>query len=245
MSKVIKSNRLIFDTPIKLVQTAIIDSESADDTKDIVAETEKIVRELLEQAEVRAGAIIKEAKDEAEAIRRKVLAEADDLKASAIKEGFNEGLVNGKKQVEAEKQQVLSEANGLLAEAIEKKNNYMAEVKEEIIELAIGIAEKLIYQQLTLAPTSILPIVKAMLDEAKPDHHSSIIIYVSSEVKEELIMELEKKQLWPVDKLSIEIDCDLAKGDCILATSTGTYKLKIAESIEKIKDILIGADINE
>jgi flagellar assembly protein FliH len=211
----------------------------------IISETEELVRILLQKADRKANEIINQAKAEVQELLANAAEEAKKIKEQAYQKGYQDGHEAAEKQMEGMKQQILAEVSQLHHEATRKKDNYLLEVKEDLIELAIDTAQKIIYQQLALQPDAILAIVDNALKEANPNMQERIIIQVAPDSLHALTEAISGNKIsWPADRLEVEANPDLTPGSCIVIAPGGTYQLIIEETIEKLKELFQGAEIN-
>lgn len=232
---------------LKLIETVLEEElDLSDEPGQIIAETEELVKELLLKAETKAKKTIENANDKAQQLIAKATLESENIKNDAYQEGYDKGFAVAQQEVEKAKQKTLRKANSVLEEAEKKKRDYLLEVKPQIVDLAINIAEKLIFQQLTLQTDAIQEVVNELIKKASPDTNDVIVIQVAPESMPVLTEALEANKLsWPAEKVKLETSHSLTIGSCIILTSNGTYQLKIEEAITKIKELILGAEIYE
>ncbi|MBS4024760.1 MAG: hypothetical protein KGZ96_03690 [Clostridia bacterium] len=244
MSRIIKSNRLIISPSVEL---GIFEpNNNIPEPVNIISETEEMVRILLQKADRKANEIINQAKAEVQELLDNAADEAKKIKEQAFQKGYEDGHEAAEKQMEGMKKQILAEVDQLHHEAARKKDNYLLEVKEDLIELAIDTAQKIICQQLTLQPDAISAIVNNVLKEANPKMQERIIIQVAPNSLHALGEAISHNKIsWPADRLEVEANPDLTIGSCIIIAPSGTYQLIIEEAIEKLKKLFQGAEINE
>lgn len=246
MSKVIKSNRLIIAKPFELRQETVEHITHSETAATIIEETEQTVKKILEKAKEQSAKMVAEATGKAEGIKSQALAEVDTIKQNAFEQGYSQGIQQAKSEIEQERDSLLDNANQILAEAKKKKENYLAEVKEEIVELALEIAAKVIFQQIKTEPDAIVEIANHLIEYARPESQTTIVIEVAPEEEQKLMTALEDRQIfWQRDKVKIIGNKKIGIGNCSIATTKGTYSLTIQEALTKLKEILLGAEISE
>jgi flagellar assembly protein FliH len=244
LSKIIKSNRLVVAPPS---EPGFFESnKNISEPMNIISETEELVRVLLQKADRKANEIIDQAKAEVQELLVSAAEEAEKIKEQAYHIGYQDGKTAAEAQTEGMRQQILAEASRLYDEVASKKNSYLAEVKEEVVELAIDIAKKIIHQEITLEPETISAIVNNVLIEANPNKQDRLIMQVSPDNLQGITEAIRSNKIsWPADRLEVETNPDLAYGSCVIIAPGGTYQLLIEESIDKIKELFLGAEIYE
>ena len=153
-----------------------------------------------------AEEIIEAAKSDGQRLKEETIAECESLKIEAIEVGKQEGLA-------LYHQQIL-----LLDQKIKQVEH---ETQKLVLPLALKAAKKIVGEQLTLHPETIVDIVMQCLKPVRQNHE--IKIFVSKEDKEALEQEKEKiKELFDhLRILTIEEREGLTKGSCIIETEAG------------------------
>ncbi|MBZ4682669.1 MAG: flagellar assembly protein FliH [Fusobacteriaceae bacterium] len=193
-------------------------------------ELEMQMESLKNEAENEAYRIIEEARAEAEK-------ESNDIKAKAWDEGYKEGYEAGKNQVLLNSSNVFSNVQRVLEEAMNEKEIMLNNSKEEIINLIIKIAEKVIKVEVKNKE-----ILKQNLLEALKNISVSpkITIYVNweqvqyaKELKEEM-----KSKFYNIEEFNILEDKSLTPGGCVIETQMGRVDASIETQLETIIDKL-------
>jgi type III secretion protein L len=159
-----------------------------------------------------AHEILERTRADAEAYRAETEAECAELRESAKKEGFQEGLVQLNEQIiglDQEKKRIRHEMNKL------------------ILPLALKAAKKIVAKELETTPETIVNIVLQALAPVLQNHR--ITIYVNKADKE--ILDAEKtrlrEKLEQVESLSIKERDDVSPGGCIIETESGIINATI------------------
>lgn len=251
MSRVIKS-ALWQEEPKIVERPAILFKKNEQETVEAVSveaqmillqEKEEQAKKMLADAESLRNAIFAEAQQEAAAIKADALAEAEKIKAEAREqgqaEGFEEGRQTALKQVEEEQRETLDEANAkaerTMNAAREEMKNCMVLAEREIVEMVMGIVEKVLPQHFIDAPQIILPLVRKALE--KVSDQSGIIIRVSPDNYEFVLMARNEFQamLSGNDPLQVQADASLGRGDCVVESLNGSVDARLATQMELIK----------
>jgi type III secretion protein L len=150
--------------------------------------------------------LLKEAKEDVVRLQEETDVECARLKKEAEEEGLQQGLVK---------------FNTQLIYLDQKVKEMQHEMQKLILPLALKAAKKIVGEQLSLNPETIVEIVLQALKPVRQNHE--IKIFVSKEDKEALESSKEKlKALFDhLRILTIDEREDLAKGSCIIETESG------------------------
>ena len=159
-----------------------------------------------------AHEILRCAQEDAEHHKELVQQECLQLKAEAIESGFAEGL---------------SKFNEHLIHFDKQLHLIRMELQKQILPLALKAAKKIVGEQLTLRPETIVEIVIQTLTPVTQNHRFTI--YVNKVDKE--ILEAHKPQikniLEQVQVLTIAERNDIAPGGCVIETESGIINASI------------------
>ncbi|MEK7339360.1 MAG: FliH/SctL family protein [Candidatus Rhabdochlamydia sp.] len=164
--------------------------------------------------------LIEHAQEDIVLYKQKVEKECKKLRAQAKQQGFDEGL----------------EQFGTYITDLEKKMLFWySELQKKVLPLALQAAKKIVSQQLSLDPETIVRIVSETLKSVKqsPD----ITIYVNKLDKE--ILEANKptlkKNLEQVKTFTIQERDDIEQGGCVIETDSGIINAKIDKLWESLE----------
>ena len=115
----------------------------------------------------RAG-MPEEYRREMEQLRESMIREVEQERQLAVQKGYEEGYTagfeEGKKEAEARCRQLIQEAAEQLEQARRSARKIVAASEKTIVELAVGVAEKLLRSQLEMAPEKVVAIVKEAIN---------------------------------------------------------------------------------
>lgn len=178
---------------------------------------EEQAQALLDEAQRQASATIGNAQKEAAKIINQAKAEAEELKIQAQQQGYQSAL----QQAEAEASNIRMQAQQVLQQAEEVRKETFAVMEQEIINLAVEIAEKFLATKLNLDPDVVVDTAKEALHLVKD--REQITIYVNPEDigpyigrKPELAQMLSDRA-----SLSIIADAKVNPGGCLIKTEQG------------------------
>ena len=159
-----------------------------------------------------ANEILEKARQDAEDYHAATEAECIELRETAKKEGYQEGL---------------EQLNANIIGLDQEKKRLRHEMNKLILPLALKAAKKIVAKELEMKPETIVDIVLQTLSPVLQNHQ--ITIWVNKADKE--ILENEKSRikdkLEQVDSLSIKERDDVAQGGCIIETESGIINASI------------------
>jgi type III secretion protein L len=178
-----------------------------------VFEAHQEAQNILDNAQRRAAELIEEAKRKGE-----------ELHEEAIESGRQEGL----KKVTEE-----------LAKAHIQRGNMIARAEEEIVRLALKIAEKIIGKDLDRDPTLVTSICSNAIENVR--NAQSMILRVNP--KDAAILRERRKQMMEmigrVKDVTIKEDPDVEQYGCVIETDSGTIDAKLSTQLEMLLNVLV------
>jgi flagellar assembly protein FliH len=204
----------------------------------ILAETEIMVRDLLDKARFQVQEILKQAHDESEQIKQLAREESSKIKENSRQEGYKDGKSKAIKEMDQTRRTILDEARVTLEQAQKEREEMLNEVEPQVLQLAVSIARKVICRELTSEPESIKEIVREALLRAKGT--GELVIKVHESFCEPLSNNLTK--IIPSSeghrKYRVEADDTVEPGGCIVVTSAGYIDAQITSQLEKVEESL-------
>ncbi len=264
MSKVIKSGHLKFESPRlinhfpaaeaaasiapeELLQPddVPVDVEQVkEQAEEIIKETEQMVKELLGTARQEAEKIIKSAKAEAEAVIQEGQGKAKEAKDQGFNEGWQVGYTESVKKAEEEMKGSLLAAERTLAEAKEERTKIICEAENEIVQLAVMVAQKVINHEVTTHSELIVGIVKKALEKVRD--REEILIRVSPDDIDMVIDNQEEvvSGTKGIKKMKMLADNGITAGGCVIETSNGTVDARVERQLSEIEHSLLEVNSN-
>lgn len=131
-------------------------------------------------AEIEAQNIIDTAKNEATRIIEETQNKSQELfnqaQAEGMKAGYDAGYEKGLSQVQDDFINQVKSVDIIAKSAFRVKNEIIVSAEQEVIQLSITIAEKLVRQKFDIQPEIILNIVKAAINELKDKEEIKIVV---------------------------------------------------------------------
>ena len=182
--------------------------------------------ETLDDAHAQAGAIIASAH-----------ADAVEIRNRAAEEGYRDGLARATAQTAEAIEAVIS----LTQEASEQKWALINGAEENIVDLALDIAAKIVAEHVEVNPNIVTNIAKKALHLAVEREH--IVIRVNLEDLE--VMKAAKEDLMcamdGIQKIELIADRRIKRGGCVIETSAGNIDAGIESQLNEVKQSLRGA----
>ncbi|MFY9115398.1 MAG: FliH/SctL family protein [Dethiobacteria bacterium] len=227
-------------------------------TQTAVDDSKETIRLELENIEK----LREETQAELSRLKTALLEEVEEFKAKAIKEGREEGyeegygkgyalgFEEGKKlalqeleDLKEEARDNIKEAQRYVEEARKKSREIVASSEKTVIELAMAVAEKLLFDQLDLAPEKVLNIVREAISKV-PDGET-VKVFVSGQDYDICLRhgeELKKKfaKIRPnfksIEFLPVE---EMPRGSCRVESESGAVEFFLEKEKEQLREAMM------
>ena len=183
-------------------------------------EAELIIANAEKKANKLSDEIISTARNQAKTFehdtREKLKVEAEQVREEAKQQGYEQAI----KEAQLEADGIIQEANDIKQDAINEKEEMLANVEPEMVNLMIDILDHLIGVEKETNKKTITTLIKSGLARANPS--GKITIHVSPEDypavdKNDLFQELDT-----MAELEVIEDPSVRKAGCIIETEIGT-----------------------
>ena len=179
-----------------------------------------------------------EARQEAQAIVERARRQAAEIiaEAEAQKEVFvDEGREIGR-------QEVLAQAEEIKARAHLVRDQMLLDAKDDILELALKVAEKIIGRDLERDPEIIVDICATAIETTRAN---KAMVLKMNPADAAVLRENQKDLLGRVGQLvaiAIKEDPEVGQGGVIIQTDGGTTDAQLDTQIEMLRQVLLNAD---
>ncbi|SHF51532.1 flagellar assembly protein FliH [Ornithinibacillus halophilus] len=182
--------------------------------------------------------VLQETTDEVEKLKLAWEEEKVHLQETVKQEAYQEGLKLGKEEGLHQYTEHIEKVNALVETARNEYHNLLDNSDQDIIDLAIHIAEKILYQKLDEKPENFFPLVHKAIEDIKD--HSVISIHLNPENYELVIKQKEELMQIIGDKvdLSIYISEKATIGSCIIEYPYGKIDASIDTQLNEIRQVL-------
>ncbi|MBI3014048.1 MAG: hypothetical protein HYY65_03050, partial [Candidatus Tectomicrobia bacterium] len=181
------------------------------------------------------SASAQEALSETEAILRQATEEAARLKEQARSEGLAQGLAEARQQVEERLAPAIAAFLKAGEELGQLRRQLIERQEKEVIELALAIARKVIHQEVTQNPQTIVGILKAILQETVDREELKVHLNpedfdVGMECRDSLLASVEG-----IKSLSLERDPNISRGGVVVETHLGEIDGRVERQLDEIE----------
>ncbi len=173
---------------------------------------------------------ISQVKSEAERIIDQAMSEADAVREEAREAGRQEGRAEASSRIE--------EAMETLNQAVKERKTIIKDSEQEILRLAIKVAEQIIRSEVSLHRDVCLNIVAEAI--SRVSDREQIIVKVNREDAEYLKRYKDRLagMLDGVKSFSILEDSGIEPGGCVIETNLGFIDAKISTKLKSIEEAL-------
>jgi flagellar assembly protein FliH len=192
---------------------------------------------LLDDASRNAEMLLADAHDRARALIEDAAARADAIAQDARKRGHDEGFDAGRQSADAEMNDMLVTMRGLLEMARVERHKLIEEAEPELVRLALGIAERVLHQQVALDRGVVVEMAKVAI--ARLIERDTVTVRVNPadlermrEHRDELIA------IGDIRNLRVVEDKRVDRGGVVVDSETGTIDARIGTQLEEARKIL-------
>lgn len=243
MSKVYKSSYVSIGTPKPIVNIfanqakKVAEAEAGKKDEASCRDEGDAANSIIEDAKQMYLRIIEEANKEAQEITKAAEFEAQKLILSSNEEGYKKGYESGYFEGIGEAQSLINDAAAVKEFLDKRKGSLYREIEDEVLQLVLSIAKKVIGSELEQNKEAILSLINQALQKCA--FKQKLVLKISPH-DSDLIIENKNRICMMVEGVSdIEIvsDLSLAKGSCIVETPSGEINSSIDVQIKEIEKI--------
>jgi flagellar assembly protein FliH len=194
-------------------------------------------QDVLDEAQRNADALLADAHDRGRALVEDAAARADAIAQDARKRGHDEGFHAGREAADREMNDMLATMRGLLEMANVERHKLMEEAEPELVRLALGIAERVLHQQVALDRGVVIEMAKVAI--ARLIDRDTVTVRVNPsdlermrEHRDELIA------MGDIRNLRVVEDQRVDRGGVVVDTDAGTIDARISTQLEEARKIL-------
>lgn len=211
-------------------------------------QTENDYEKIIEEAKVEAKKIrdeaIKQAKTDAqetlEELKKQTYDEAYEMGfKQGVSKGHEEGYLNGEKESEL----IRKQAKMVLDHAHQSAKDMIDKNEDEIIDLAVHIAEQIILTTLSKNDESLIKMAQDACSEFKNKKHVIISVNPSKKALFDSNIEVFEK-ICPNTIFTIIEDEKISDEGCVLESDAQVVDTQITGQLEKVKEALMEMEAN-
>ena len=153
-----------------------------------------------------------------------------NIKESAWKAGFDEGLARGEKEgrgdAAKQHQLQLSQLQSTVSQLLAYRSTIRTEVEREVVDLAFAAARRILRREATLDRSAAAGIVRACMDEKSNAEITRILVHPD---------DLEQVRLSVGPNIAVGASQDVARGGALLETKSGTLDARIDSQLDELQ----------
>lgn len=219
------------------------------DVDDEQAIAEDNINSMMESYENIAQGILNNARAKADKLLAQTLTDVQIMKEDAYREGYDSGYEEGSKngykdaydeeivKARLEAEQIVDSANNTLMAAKEEYERYMEENKDNILNLAFSIAQRILKREIERFDGMDSAVLDALENSKGAE---SVIIRANSTYVDSLKDKIADYQYKMGKQCSIMVlpDDNLEKGIAVIERSNGRAEIDVNKGLENIASVL-------
>ncbi|MBV8581902.1 MAG: hypothetical protein JOZ86_14870 [Candidatus Eremiobacteraeota bacterium] len=192
---------------------------------------------ILDDAARNAEALLADAHDRARALIEDGAARADAIAQDARRRGHDEGFTQGRETADREMNDMLVTMRGLLEMARAERHKLIEAAEPELVKLALGIAERVLHQQIALDRGVVVEMAKVAI--ARLIERDTVTVRVNPadlermrEHRDELIA------IGDIRNLRVLEDQRVDRGGVVVETDAGTIDARVSTQLDEARKVL-------
>ncbi|WP_246469869.1 FliH/SctL family protein [Cohnella nanjingensis] len=209
----------------------------------ILQDAEQTAERMLAQAREEAAQIRSEAEQETSRWWDERRADDEALRASASREGYDEGSRQGAEEAErrirGQMDEALQEALSIVRQAYVERENLIAEAEHFVVELSSQIAGKIVGRKLEESPELAVSLMAEALSRRKEQGVITLCVAPSQfafvqAAKEDLTLSIDSQA-----ELHILPDPSVKDGGCVIRSAFGSIDARLDTQLTTIRQELL------
>lgn len=166
-----------------------------------------------------------------DARNRELERQAQDRVQAAHQRGLQEGEAAGRQQAAAQLQPVLEKLARTIEEIAGTRSRLRHQAEEDVVKLALAIARRILYRELTTDPSALLGLVRAALD--KLDGRG--IHRVRANAQDASVLQQHFQSAGLPYKIEVFADPALQRGAAVFETEHGSLDASVDTQLNEIE----------
>ena len=161
-----------------------------------------------------------------------------EIQEKAMKQGFEKGERAGRESERKRLEHLLDALEKAVSELNRVKQELYRSAETEAVELALAIAEKVVFHEVSVNRETVLDVLRNALD--KVDGREEIRIRVNSEdlkIMNESGFEV-KEEAGNIREVIVEGDDTIERGGCLIETGFGNIDARLHSRLQAVEDLL-------
>ncbi len=194
-------------------------------------------QEVIDTAARSAETIVTEAEERARGIAGDAERHAAELAQAARRDGRDAGYTDGLAAAQTEMADMLESLRELITAVRDERHVLLASAEPELVRLAVGIAERVLHQQIALDGGVVVEMAKAAI--ARIVDRDKITVRVNpADIERMRGHRDELLALGDVRTMRVIEDQRVDRGGVILETDAGSIDAKISTQLNEVRNIL-------
>jgi len=193
--------------------------------------------QLLDDAARGAEQLLADAHERARALVEEASSRAGTVTAEARKRGHDDGFAAGRAAADAEMNAMLTTMRGLLEMARAERQKLIRDAEPEVVRLALGIAERVLHQQIALDRGVVVEMAKTAI--GRLIERDTVTVRVNPadlermrDHRDELIA------IGDIRNLRVVEDQRVDRGGVVVDTGAGTIDARISTQLDEARKVL-------
>ena len=192
---------------------------------------------VLDEAERDAEAVLADAHERARALIEDAAGRADTIAQDARKRGHDDGFHAGRAAADAEMNDMLVTMRGLLEMARVERHKLIEEAEPELVRLALGIAERVLHQQVALDRGVVVEMAKTAI--ARLIERDTVTVRVNPADLERMRDHRDELMaIGDIRNMRLLEDKRVDRGGVVVETDAGTIDARIGTQLDEARKIL-------
>ncbi|WP_225743895.1 FliH/SctL family protein [Marinilactibacillus sp. Marseille-P9653] len=207
------------------------ESDTSEETQEVLLEKKRILNHAYSKKEE----LLEQAKQEAEAIKQQAYQTAfQQGQEAGYQEGYTLGMKEGFEQGKRESEALKQEGRDLIVQAQLEVEQYSQDKKEELLKLAVHMAEKIVHEQINHNDEGILSLIHPILHQLDREE-DFISITVNPAVRNQIQANLASlKNQYTGVRFAVLQDSSIEPIGCIVESAHKVIDLQITAQLESM-----------
>jgi flagellar assembly protein FliH len=195
------------------------------------------LRALIDMAEGQAKAMLSDARDRAQAMLHDAAARADELIATVQAQAHDDGYAAGAAAADREMSDMMATMSNLVDMARAERHKLMVSAEPELVRLAMGIAERILHQQVALDRGVVIEMTKVAI--ARLVDRESVTVRVNPADVERMREHREEfLNAGDIKNFRVIEDQRVDRGGVVVEADGGTIDARISTQLGEAKRVL-------
>jgi len=173
-----------------------------------------------------------------EALQERIKNLEDNARKRGYAEGHNQGLAKGLAEGEDEVNSSLKRLGEIIVSLDKFRENKLAELSPDIIELSLEIAKKIVHKEIGLDRNLIVSVARDAIQKVG-EKEENVVIKVNQLDYEVMISYIDLlKEQSGLKNISVEPSAAISPGGCYIETPAGEIDARPEEQMMEIEDVI-------